>query len=391
MGYYVRSLPQRLKGPKWKLQYVSYKYADIKHSAARKPKKEWDVPRPRYRSLGFHDGMTIDDARVRARQLNTQLLIKRQEEKIKAIADAECKRRNRVQAVLPTEFVEEFELRFIRACDRHQDSSQRIKRATTIWRAAQHMVAGIGIEASDWFLFQHEIYDYFATKQYSVRYVHAILRFANLWGFYICKKLAKPFLPIPIPRGFERQRLISSYYEKANKVRRPSKPLDPAMLSRVVTRINRPNYNWLHLSVWFGLRPKEIDSLHDKKMWFVEVLGNGRAVLWVFQTKIIALPPEDRWKPIPILYPEQERALEILKKGNFKRPLTKTMRLHFGPGVDAYAGRKGFADLMLSRGQSFENISIWMWHSTISRTWRSYKNRGKFHLGDFDGSYRRTG
>jgi hypothetical protein len=51
-----------------------------------------------------------------------------------------------------------------------------------------------------------------------------------------------------------------------------------------------------------------------------------------------------------------------------------------GIGVDAYAGRKGFADLMLSRGQSFENISTWMGHSTISRKWRSYKNRGKFHL-----------
>lgn len=56
---------------------------------------------------------------------------------------------------------------------------------------------------------------------------------------------------------------------------------------------------------------------------------------------------------------------------------------YFGPGVTLYAGRKGFSDLMLSRGQSFENISIWMGHSTLQRTWRSYKSRRKFHVDGF--------
>jgi hypothetical protein len=30
------------------------------------------------------------------------------------------------------------------------------------------------------------------------------------------------------------------------------------------------------------------------------------------------------------------------------------------------AGRKGFTDLMLAKGHSLENISIWMGHSTLA-------------------------
>ena len=115
-------------------------------------------------------------------------------------------------------------------------------------------------------------------------------------------------------------------------------------------------------------------------MWKVETLFNGRKVLWVYQTKIIALPEVDRWKPIPILYPEQEVALKILEERGFKRPLVKTIREHFGKEISLYGGRKGFTDLMLSKGNSLESISIWMGHSTIGRTWKSYKNRRKYHI-----------
>jgi integrase len=136
----------------------------------------------------------------------------------------------------------------------------------------------------------------------------------------------------------------------------------------------------LYLTVLFGLRPKEVDHLKDNALWRVETLTNGRKVLWVFQTKLIALPPQDPWKPIPLLYDEQHFALNFIYKGIFKRPLIKTMKRYFDPGIDLYGGRKGFTDLMLSRGQSIENISIWMGHSTLDRTWRTYKDRRRYHL-----------
>ncbi len=89
---------------------------------------------------------------------------------------------------------------------------------------------------------------------------------------------------------------------------------------------------------------------------------------------------EDRWKPIPIIFDEQKFALKIIEAQNFKRPLIKTIRKCFGPGVDSYGGRKGFPDQMLSKNQLFENISVWMGHSTLQRTWYSYKSRRRFHV-----------
>jgi len=53
---------------------------------------------------------------------------------------------------------------------------------------------------------------------------------------------------------------------------------------------------------------------------------------------------------------------------------------HFGRGYDLYSGRKGFTDLMLTKGQSLENISIWLGHSHISRTWASYRDKGPFQF-----------
>ena len=192
--------------------------------------------------------------------------------------------------------------------------------------------------------------------------------------------MARPFLPLPAPRGYERQRILDKYYQKERGARKPSLPLSPEGLRNAAKKMNRANYHWLYLTVWFGLRPQEVDNLRDQNLWRVETLSTKRKVLWLFQTKIIALPPEDRWKPIPILFEEQEFALKIIGAKIFKRPIGKTMKKYFGRGTDLYAGRKGFTDLMLSRGQSLENISIWMGHSTLERTWRSYKNKKVYHL-----------
>lgn len=134
-------------------------------------------------------------------------------------------------------------------------------------------------------------------------------------------------------------------------------------------------FNWLFISVWLGLRPLEIDNLKDSKMWEVEELPTGTQVLWVFQTKLVALPPIDRWKPIPLIYDEQKFALKMIESKSFERPLMKTVRRYFGRGISLYGGRKGFTDLMLEKGNSLESISQWMGHSTISRTWRTYKDR----------------
>ena len=136
-----------------------------------------------------------------------------------------------------------------------------------IWQAAQKMIIAVNMDPSEWFYYTHEIYDHFYERQLSIRYMSVILKFANLWGYFICRKLAKPFLPIRAPSGYERQRLIEAYYSRQKRRRLPSRPLEPEHLRRISDKLNRPNFNWLHLSVWFELRPQEIDNLKNNELW----------------------------------------------------------------------------------------------------------------------------
>lgn len=199
-------------------------------------------------------------------------------------------------------------------------------------------------------------------------------------GFHL-QKTGAPVPSCADPQGYERQRLLDANYSKQKGVARASKQITPETLDKVAKAgLNNRNLNWLYLSVWFGLRPKEIDQLHEKETWRLEELPTGREILWVFQTKIVALPPQDRWKPIPILFEEQRFALRIIQEGTFRRPISKTMKRYFERGVTTYGGRKGFTDLMLSKGHSLENISVWMGHSSLQRTWYSYKSRRRFHV-----------
>lgn len=380
MGYYIRSLPKKKKLPKWKVQFVSYKNCHLPKKRKPTKRRTWDIAKERWRTLGFHTGMEFADAKTRSRQLNAQLLLKQQEERIRKLQRNDEEFRSKSHTVLPREFVEEFEKHFIRA--RPNPSLQerrRLNRIRLVWKAAQKMILMIQIEPSEWFFHLNDIYDYFQTQQLSLYYMQSILKIANFWGFFISRKLAKPFLPVPPPRGYERQRLLDAFYSK-KKHRKPSLPLTPERLSEAKEKMNKGNFNWLLISVWFGLRPQEIENLHNRSLWAVETAGNGRKILRVFQTKIVALPPEDRWKPIPILFTEQEFILKTIQDGNFKKPLWKTMRAHFGNGTGLYSGRKGFTDLMLSKGHSLENISIWMGHSSLDRTWRSYKNKRLFQI-----------
>lgn len=127
--------------------------------------------------------------------------------------------------------------------------------------------------------------------------------------------------------------------------------------------------------MWAGLRPSEIDRLKQPENFMVKRVPNGPTVLWVYQEKLVALPPWERWKLIPLISKQQKRISKIVRIGDFARPCVKTVRKYFGERVGLYGGRKGFTDLMLNQGFRLEEVSAWMGHTSIERTWRSYRNR----------------
>ena len=250
----------------------------------------------------------------------------------------------------------------------------------TSWRAAQRMLIEIQIDPMHWFDEANRFYDYFHRKKYSFSYIRKILILTNLWGQFLSRKLCQSFTRIPQPRGKEKARLLDAYFGKRGGRNNQSDPLTPQQLEAAKSDLKVENYNWLFLSVWLGLRPQEIDQLKQPEMVRVQPGIGAETVLWVYQTKLISVPMRYRWKLIPLFLKEHRQAVEIIKAGTFKRPLVKTVRSKFGLHTSLYGGRKGFTDLMFGRGQEFVNISQWMGHSSIDRTWRKYKSRRITHF-----------
>lgn len=149
------------------MQYVSFKKSDYKDSKAKFPKKEWDISTDRWNALGFYRYMNLLEAKVRARQLNTQLEIKKQEERLLKLKETNRNFQKRFDSVLPEEFVNEFEMRFMRKRDSEVDRGRRrTSRAILVWKAAQKLIVAIGIESTGWFYSSHEIYgDIFLVRK----------------------------------------------------------------------------------------------------------------------------------------------------------------------------------------------------------------------------------
>src|SRR5262249_21227731 len=153
------------------------------------------------------------------------------------------------------------------------------------------------------------------------------------------RKLGKPFMAVPKPRGLEKQRLLDAYFSKRGMVTNQSDPLRPKQLARAKSKLTKEQYNWFYLSVWLGLRPMEIDQIKDSRNVRVQQGLDGTPVVWIYQTKLTAVPPRYRWKLIPLFLKEQRAALSIIASGKFKRPLVKTAKRYFGPHVTLYGGR----------------------------------------------------
>ena len=100
----------------------------------------------------------------------------------------------------------------------------------------------------------------------------------------------------------------------------------------------------------------------------------------VYQTKLSSLSKDKRWKPIPLYFTEQKEAFKIIKSGQFKRPLNKTIQRLMDGQIETYSPRKGFVDLMLERGFALEDISTFLGHADINMTWRHYKDKFAFKL-----------
>lgn len=332
-------------------------------------KNQKTVPVTAYSALGFKDVMSLEEAKKRVTQLNMSSSIERKKAAVIArkLIDIQI-----VESVfVPKDLCQEFYNRLIEETFSNDSNNKKL---LSHWQYAQRMIAALKIEPVDYYDRSKIFYKYFIDKENSLDYAKKILRIINRWGSFVCKKRGQFFEPITTPKGKIRESINDAYIDSDHFVGE-SDPLTPHLLSTNKDKfIVAGNYEWLFISVWFGLRPEEVDSLHDTKKWKIELI-DGLQVLWVYQSKLTSIEREKRWKGIPAKYPGQVEALKIIHSSIFKRPIYKTMRRVFGPDITLYGGRKNFEDMMLDNGHTLEDISMWMGHQNIQTTWGKYRNR----------------
>lgn len=369
MGYRVNKRSRKDGRTYWRLIFERWENGE---------RHDQHIPSDQFLQHGFSPQMTTEEAKARAKQLNAQDKLKKREQRkmlaaLKRAKDDELL----VSAHLPDPLVREFQEIYLRRKfgigPTPEVIQSKYEKALSHWHYVRRMVKSVNLPPKDWADEARSFYQYFAEQESSPEYVAKLLRVLNLWGYFFSKKINAPFLPVPAPTGYDRQ-LIQDAYTQADKPRKESDGLTVDLLKAGKGKLPASQYRWLFISLWFGLRPREVDGLRQQKNYRVEQ-AKGKTVLRVYQSKLVGIPADKRWKPIPCLFSEQLEALKMIQEGDFRRPLPKTIKKYVGERISLYGGRKGFVDLMLERDQQLVNISVWMGHATIERTWRSYKNK----------------
>lgn len=351
MGYYVR--PGRSRSRPFYLIW------EAREGAIRRVRT---VPISEYASLGLTQSMSLEQAKEIARALNLKSTLEAKRQRSHLRKDAE---RDLISAYLPLLLSQAFERIHLK----------RERRQAYLWRGVKAAIIEIGVDPLELGDSPTPLYDYCIRNQYSVDWTRRLITMLNKWLEFSCRKNGVPYRSVPLRDIYEINRVQEKYID-AHGAGNEGETFTPADLNGVRSKLGGLNWNWLYCALWLGIRPSELDRLKtpDVRYWrFEEKHECGYPVLHIFQTKLIYIQRDRRWKHIPIKHPEQAKAIQVIRSGQFKRPLCKTLFKAFGGRhITTYSGRKSFTDLMLSRGEEFLSISRWLGHQKIDITYRRY-------------------
>lgn len=339
------------------------------------------VPREAYAALGFRHDMTLDEAKARAKQINKQDQLESRKIAAAAKRIADVKEIN--FAYLPEALTVSFEEELT---ETYADNPGRLTTVSKHWSTIKKMISELALDPKDYYAERQKFFNYFKKQSWSPDYIKKLTRLINLWGHFYSRRTNSFYQPIPKLSGVQINKIVELRDGKPG-IKTAADPLAWSDLKKVKSSFEHDNlvlhWNWLFIGLWFGLRPKEIDGLTNSKNWKIETDARSKTkVLMVYQSKLTGVAKDKRWKPIPICLPEQKEALKLIETKEFKRPLNKTLRRFFETKIETYSPRKGFTDLMLEKGFSLEDISVFLGHADISMTWKHYKNKMTFKLPD---------
>jgi hypothetical protein len=343
------------------------------------PHKVKTVPATAYAALGFNPDMTVDQAKARAKQLNGQS--GSESKRISNTARRVELMNTEARLYLSADDVSRFEAEIH---DMYADNPYRLEITLRYWKAAQLAILELAVDVKDFRAANRRFLNYFKKKSWSHDYIKRITRVLNLWGDCVSRYRGSRFDPIPKLNSVQVQKINDLHFE-ADGVRLPAEPLPWIELRNAKDKFESEglgeHWNWMFIATWFGLRPLEVDNLKNPK--FTEVRFDDHLkldVLWVYQSKLVAIEREKRWKPIPVYTKEQREALIVIRSGHYKRPLNKTLQRLLGDGIQLSSPRKSFVDLFLDLNFDLVDISVFMGHQTLKMTRNRYKDRQKFRL-----------
>lgn len=330
------------------------------------------------RDLGFSANMTPDQAREHAKKLNALNEIKRREAKSKVRASERLHDLTVIEnSIVPAEMSELF---ISHIEENWFGGKYNLRKQAQHWRRVQTMITKLNIQPHEYFKRKNEFYRYFEQNRMGKSYVEKVLKVLNQWGEFYAEQTKTFFKKVPSPRGI----ILERIKQASRATGAGAAPMTPEILKHMSGRLEVDRWNYIHVCLWFALRPSELDAICDNlDSNFKVEEQDGTKIVGIYQGKLTGVDERLRWRWVPCIHAEQTEAIRHIQAGALKKPTVKTMRLHAPSAagdIGLYSGRKGFTDLMLGLGQALEDISQWMGHSTIERTWRHYKNKKKVHF-----------
>lgn len=240
------------------LWYLYHEYY-VKNKRDQKP-----APKNLYHRFGLNPEMSVIEAKERVKRLNKERRLEAGSH-IRAAKNAE---ENVAvdKTYFPEDYVEEF-LSYLE--EQTHGTSAHYKKVVSHFVLIQKMIKKLRLTPGNYVNRSGRIYKYFSENGYSIDYTNKILRVLNMWGGFVARKEGLYYERVKSPKGRVRSSIRSSQLKKTS-VRRESLPLTPEMLAKAKHSMSKEHYNWLVLSVWFGLRPKEIDGLKNETTFRVE-------------------------------------------------------------------------------------------------------------------------
>jgi hypothetical protein len=241
------------------------------------------------------------------------------------------------------------------------------------WKTAMKVIAEIEINPSEWADNKRSVIK--KLEGYAPSTVSKLISLMNSYGVFYSKKMGQFYERLTMPKGVEVGRISDKYLDKTGGRTKEAKGVNLGDMEKIKSddTLNIEEINWCIVCLGLALRPIEMDAISNRNEKSLIISGSR---IKIYQSKLVSLPKHMRFKEVQIKHPFQEEAFKLIKSScSFQKPSKYKIQKILGDEFGLYSFRKGYTDIMLKLNEPITRISLDMGHSSIDRTWKSYRKR----------------